>query len=74
MPGFTETVDPKLAVPETVGLVVIVGDWFVTDVTTDQRAVFPDPLCWMVLTVIKLPASAATCVYVVEVAPLISTH
>jgi hypothetical protein len=67
-------VEPKLAVPDSVGSEVAVGGWLVTNVVTDQMSVVSESVVLVVLAVTKLPASASTWEYVVEFAPVISAQ
>ena len=53
-------VEPKLAVPESVGSDESANGSFVAEVATDQWFVIPIELVFVVLAVIKLPASAET--------------
>ena len=53
-------VDPKLAVPESVGSEVSARGSFVAEVATDQRFVVPTELIFVVRAVMNLPASAET--------------
>jgi hypothetical protein len=53
-------VEPKLAVPDSVGSEVAVGGWLVTEVETDQISVLSSSVVLVVLAVTKLPASSAT--------------
>ena len=52
--------DPKLAVPESVGSEVSAGGSFVAEVATDQRSTVPALLIFVVRAVTNLPASAET--------------
>ena len=60
MPGSAKMVEPKLAVPDSVGSEVAVGGWLVTEVETDQISVLSSSVVLVVLAVTKLPASSAT--------------
>jgi hypothetical protein len=59
------------ALPESDGATVFVGGRFVTDVSTAKDTTDPSEFVRVVATVTYWPASAATCVYVEDVAPSI---
>ena len=52
--------EPKLAVPESVGAEVRASGSFVAEVATDQRFTVPELLLFVVRAVTNLPASAET--------------
>jgi hypothetical protein len=53
-------VEPKLAVPESVGSEITLGGIPVTEVLADQRFAVPALLLFVVRAVTNLPASAET--------------
>ena len=52
--------EPKLAVPESVGLEITLGGCLVTEALADQRFTVPALLLFVVRAVMNLPASAET--------------
>ena len=54
-------VELRLAVPERLGSEVMVGGWLVTVAAAAHREVDPTELVFVVLTVMNLFASSATC-------------